>query len=172
VEEMSAISIALRLDLQRQEVWPHVQDSVKDRLEWIFTNIEAVGTCFSHTFMALFRLQYESRKIAGVSFTHPVNGILLNALGMPISEEAFQCGILATRATLDLYDFISPTDADVAICLYLCQKIDLLEKHEALTPPYSHWKTTPAKLNDLIAFRTKSVVGPIKEEVIKWSAEL
>ena len=150
---MSAISAALKVELQRQEIWAQVQDSVKDRLEWVLNNVEQIGTCFAHTFMAIFRLQYENRKIEGKSFTHPINGILLNALGMPISEEAYQCGILATRTTLDLYDYLSPTDVDVAICLYLCQKIDVLEKHEALLPPYSTWKTTPTKLNELIAFR-------------------
>lgn len=140
---------SIKQDIIKIEWFNEVQDDVKTSLDWIIDNIDEIGSYFSSTYMSIFRWEYERRSLKK-QLTNPMAGVLSVLLGMHISEEAFLCGKLPTRVMLDLYDYIEPTDADVAICLYLCHKIDTLEKSGALTHTREELKTTPTEMINVL----------------------
>ena len=140
---------SIKQDIIKIEWFSEVQDDVKNSLDWIIDNIDEIGSYFSSTFMAIFRWEYERRSLKK-QLTSPMAGVLSVLLGMHISEEAFLCGKLPTRVMLDLYDYVEPTDSDVAICLYLCHKIDTLEKSGALTHVREELKTTPIEMINVL----------------------
>ena len=151
--------------------WNEVQEDVRTRLEWIIDHIQSLGPLFAFTYMALFRWQYESRRIEGKKTNHPMASYLSTILGMRISEEAFQCGHLPTRAVLDLYDYLEPTDSDVAACLFLCHQVEILQKTGMLQEHKdSDLKTSPSEMAELLkAPKPKKKIPPIQEELIEWS---
>ncbi|MHA2279554.1 MAG: hypothetical protein ACXAC5_01495 [Promethearchaeota archaeon] len=106
--------------------------------------------------MILFRWEFERRRLKVKNLTNPYAGFVSTLLGMRISEEAFQCGILPTRAILDLYDYVQPNDSDVAACLFLCHKIEVLETMGALIHNEEEMKATPSEMARVIKEAQKS----------------
>ncbi len=173
---LKAIINSVKTELIKLEWWDEVQDDVKTRLEWIINHIEHLGPLFSRSYMTLFRWEFERRKIEGDHITSPYAGFVSSLLGMRISEEAYQCGVLPTRSILDLYDYVEPNDSDVAACLFLCHKIEVLEKIGALAPDVATLKTNPSEMASVIRGnmrkKRKSRKPPPKfdnEEKITWN---
>lgn len=132
---------SLKKDFQKADWWKEVQEDVKTGLMQIIGKIDTMGSSYCQTFMTLFKWEFERRKAEGKTVTNPMAGMLVSLLGMRIPEEAYQCGILPTRAVLNLYDYIEPNDSDVAACMFLCNKIEMLEKAKMI-PATSEQKTT------------------------------
>ncbi len=162
-----AIVNSLKRELVRTESWNDVQDDVKARLEWIVNRIDKVGTLFARSYMTLFRWEYERRKLEGKHLKNPLTGYLSTLLGMQITEEAFQCGSVPTRAILSLYDYVEPNDADVTACLFLCNKIEILEKMGALKHDNSEWKINSSEIAELRK-NPKPALPKRSEEKLTW----
>ena len=92
-------------------------------------------------------------------------------MGMRISEEAYQCGLLPTRAVLNLYDYLQPNDADVAACLMLCHKIEVLEKSGMLVMDEIKTRTSPSEMAKILRPPKKKRAKPIQEETIVWDED-
>jgi len=172
-EVRKAIIYSLKSEMMKIEWWDEVQEDVKTRLEWIINHINPIGTLFTRSYMTLFRWEFERRRLDGENITNPFAGYVSTLMGMRISEEAYQCGILPTRATLDLYDYVDPNDSDVAACLYLCHKIEVLEQMGALQHNAERMKTTPSEMAKVIKGlnkpkRTKKRTPKINEEKLTW----
>ena len=153
--------------------WDEVQEDVRTRLEWIVDNITTLGSLFAFTYMSLFRWQYECRRAEGKSVNHPMASYLSSIMGMRISEEAFQCGHLPTRAVLDLYDYVEPNDADVAACLFLCHQVEVLQKTGMLSDRDVDIRTNPSEMAKLLKpKKPKKKKAPfVQEETIEWDDE-
>ncbi len=168
---------SLKSEFKKADWWPEVQDDVRTRLEWIIDRIEQAGYFFSRTFMTLFRWEFERRQLEGKNVTNPMAGYLTTLLGMRISEEAFQCGSLPTRAVLHLYDYTAPNDADVTACMFLCHKIDTLTRAGLLRVREDKLAATQEEIGaafQQVARRKKAeeqMQKPAEEESIKWDFE-
>ena len=167
---VNSIVFALKTEFKKADWWPEVQDDVRTRLEWVIDHIQQVGSFFSRTFMTLFRWEFERRRVEGKNMKNPMPGYLTALLGMRISEEAFQCGALPTRAVLDLYDYVAPNDADVTACMFLCHKIETLQRAGLLRSQDEKLATSQEEISE--AFQQVSIkkAKPPKStgESIKW----
>lgn len=162
------IIASLKREFIKASWWDEVQDDVKTRLNWLVDHIEQVGSLFARSFMSLFRWEFERRRLEGKKATNPMASYFSTLLGMRLSEEAYQCGLLPTRAVLDLYDFVRPTDADVAACLMFCHKVEILEKAGMLTIDDIDLKTSPSEMARILRSPKKKQAKPIQEETIVW----
>ncbi len=168
-EVSRAIINALKKEFTKKDWWPEVQEDVQTKIGWIIDHIQTMGVAFSKTYFSLFRWELERRQLEGQS-SRILPGNLENTPGMRISEEAYQCGILPTRAVLDLYDFTRPNDADVTACMYLCNKIKLL-KQLNLIPLEENFSTPDEDI--ALAFRSLArrkmpSDSIVTEEVLDW----
>lgn len=167
-----AIVHSIKSEMMKIEWWEEVQEDVRTRLEWIINRIDSIGTLFARSYMSLFRWEFERRKLEGQNITNPLAGYVSTLMGMRISEEAYQCGTLPTRSILDLYDYVQPNDSDVAACLFLCHKIEILERMGALQHDEAEMKTTPSEMSkairDLTRKKRKKRTPKIDEEKLTW----
>lgn len=162
---------AIKRSLMERPWWKDVQSDVRTNLEWVIDNIEEVGTLFIRAYMTMFRWEFERRKLKGENINTPMVGYLSAALGMNISEESYQCGILPTRSVLDLYDYVRPNDADVSACLLLCHKIEVLEGMGVLTHNTEGMQITSSALAGSMnsgESKPRQPEHPITEETVKW----
>lgn len=159
---------SLKRELMKLEWWNEVQDDVKAKLEWVAINITEIGVYFANTFLTFFRWEYQRRKLENSNADNPLSGYLTAILGMRIPEEAFQCGKTPVRAVLNLYDYVDPNDADVASCLFLCHKIEALQKLGFLVLDLPKWETNPAEIFKSIPKKNPSKSKKITEENITW----
>lgn len=168
-----AIIDSLKKEFLKTSWWGEVQEDVRTRLDWLVEHVDQAGSIFAQTFMSLFRWEFERRKIEGKNVTNPMASYFSTLMGMRITEEAYQCGLLPTRALLDLYDFVRPNDADVAACLFFCHKVEILEKAGMLRLHQPEMKTSPSEMAKLLRSPVKKKnVGPqISEESISWDDE-
>lgn len=150
-----AIIASIKTELMKVDWWDEVQEDVRTSLEGIIDHVDRIGTLFSRSFMILFRWEFERRHLKTKGLTSPYAGYVSSLLGMRISEEAYQCGILPTRAVLDIYDYVRPNDSDVAACLFLCHKIEVLELMGALVHDDEKMKTTPSEMAQVIKAQVK-----------------
>ena len=167
----SIISESVRKEINKANWWPEVQEDVKTRLIWIINNISTIGITFTKAYSALFALENIRRKLDKISITHPIANYIASALGMKISEESYQCGILPTRSVLDLYDYTYPNDADVTACMFLCNKIDFLHRTNLLEDKEIFLKPTNEEISaeiQKIAKKEHSNTDNINEKLIKW----
>lgn len=162
-----AIINSLKREFIKASWWDEVQDDVKNRLSWLVEHIESAGPRFTHSFMSLFQWEFERRQLEGQNATSPMASYFSTMMGMRISEEAYQCGFLPTRACLNLYDYIAPNDADVAACLMFCQKVEILEKAGVLFMAKIELKTSSSEMAKLLR-KKKKKAKPIHEETIIW----
>lgn len=170
-----AICRSLKTEIVKLEWWDEVQDDVKARLGWIIDHVDVAGSFFCQTFLMLFRWEFERRRIEKKNPHNPMAGYLSSMLGMRIPEEAYQCGMLPTRAVLDLYDYIEPTDSDVAACMFLCNKIEALERAGMLAHEEVRLSATAKDLADAFrsskAEKAKKTSRPLRkppQEKIEW----
>lgn len=162
-----AIIHSLKQEFIKTIWWGEVQDDVKTRLNWLVEHIEEAGSLFAHSFMTLLRWEFERRKLEGTNVVNPMASYFSTLMGMRISEEAYQCGLLPTRACLNLYDYVEPNDADVAACLMFCHKVEVLEKSNMLSMNTIELKTSPSEMAKLL--RTpKKPTKPVQEETVTW----
>ncbi len=166
-----AIIVSLKRELVKSSWWGEVQDDVKTRLDWIVDHIDQAGLLFASSYMSLFSWEYERRKLEGHNVTNPMASYFSTLMGMRISEEAYQCGLLPTRAVLNLYDYLEPNDADVAACMMLCHKIEVLEKSGMLLMNESELRTNPSEMAKVMRPPRKKKAPPIQEETITWGEE-
>ena len=171
-----AIIASIKSELMKIDWWDEVQDDVRARLEWIINHVEHLGTLFARTYMTLFRWEFERRRLTAKKLNNPYAGYVASLLGMRISEEAYQCGLLPTRSVLDLYDYVQPSDSDVAACLFLCHKIEVLETMGALVHNEDELKTTPSEMSKVIRglskrnrMKKRNQHG-VTEEKLTWDA--
>lgn len=163
-----AIITSLKREFIKASWWNEVQEGVKTRLNWIIENVDKVGSLFSRSYMSLFCWEFERRKLEGDNVTNPMASYFSTLMGMRISEEAYQCGLLPTRAVLNLYDYVEPNDADVAACLMLCHKIEILEKSGMILMNETELKTSPSEMAKILRPPHKKEAKPIQEETIAW----
>ncbi len=163
-----AIINSLKREFVKASWWEEVQDDVKSRLSWLVEHIEETGSLFAHTFMSLFRWEFERRKLEGSRVINPMTSYFSTLIGMRISEEAYQCGLLPVRACLSLYDYVEPNDADVAACLMFCHKVEVLEKAGMLSMEDLELKTSPTEMAKLLRTPRKKKAKKIQEENIAW----
>ncbi len=164
-----AIISALKREFIKASWWDEVQEDVKTRLNWLVEHIEDLGSIFAHSYMSLFRWEFDRRRLEGKNVTSPMASYFSTLMGMRISEEAYQCGLLPTRAMLDLYDFVQPNDADVAACLMYCHKVEVLEKSGMIELKDMELKTSPSEMAKLLRpGKKKKKAKPIQEESIPW----
>lgn len=173
MESQKAVKQAIVASIKREFIkanwWGEVQEDVKTRLNWLVDHIDEVGSLFTRSFMSLLRWEFERRRRDGERVTNPMTGYLSTLMGMRISEEAYQCGLLPTRAVLNLYDFIQPNDADVAACLMYCHKVEILEKSGMLQIDETKLRTSPTEMAKVLRSRKKKQAQPkIQEEIIPW----
>ena len=161
-----AVIQSLKREFIKASWWDEVQDDVKTRLSWLVEHVDEVGSLFAHSFMSLFRWEFERRKLEGDRVT--MASYFSTLMGMRISEEAYQCGFVPTRACLSLYDYIEPNDADVAACLMFCHKVEVLEKAGILSMDEMELKTSPSEMAKLLRTRKKKRAKPIQEETVQW----
>lgn len=166
-----AVVMSLKQEFIKASWWDEVQDDVKTRLNWLVENIDRTGPLFARSFMSLFSWEFERRKTEGNNVTNPMASYFSTLMGMRISEEAYQCGLLPTRAVLNLYDYVKPNDADVAACLMLCHKIEILEKSGMISMTEAELKTSPSEMAKLLRSPRKKKAKPIQEETITWDDE-
>lgn len=162
-----AIVQSLKKEFLKSSWWSEVQDDVKTRLDWLVEHVEEVGPLFARSFMSVFRWEYERRRREGENVTNPMASYFSTLMGMRISEESYQCGLLPTRTMLNLYDFIEPNDADVAACLMFCQKVELLEKSEMLVAG-DELKISASEMAKVIKIDKKKEAKPVQEETVTW----
>lgn len=170
---INTIISSLKTEFIQADWWSDVQGDVRTRLEWVIDHIEQAGFFFCHTFMTLFRWEFHRRRIEGQNVKNPMAGYLTVLLKMRISEEAFQCGSLPTRAVLDLYDYVTPNDADVTACMFLCHKIETFQQAGLLLAQEDQLGVTDDELIKVfqIAQKKKSTQPKPKsptEESIQW----
>ena len=162
----------IRKELNKIEWWGEVQDDVKTQLDWIIKHIDQMGSFFARTFMMMFHWEYERRQAEGKKINNPMPGYLSGLLGMRIPEEAYQCGVLPTRALLGLYDYVEPNDSDVAACMFLCNKIDILEQAGILPERDFDLKATKQEIASAFQHprpkKRKKKSKPPTEENLKW----
>lgn len=176
-ESEKAVQTAIVASIKKAFVgtkwWGDVQEDVRTRLEWIVDHITTMGSLFGRTYMLLFRWQYERRRVENKSVNHPMASYLSSILGMQISEEAFQCGHLPTRAVLDLYDYVEPNDADVAACLFLCHQVEILQKTGMLQERDIDIRTSSSEMAQLLKPKKPAKKKPpfVQEETIEWDDE-
>lgn len=164
-----AVINSLKREFIKANWWDEVQEDVKSRLSWQVEHVEESGSLFALSFMSLFRWEYERRKMEGEQITNPMASYFATLIGMRISEEAYRCGILPTRACLNLYDYVAPNDADVAACLMFCHKVEVLEKAGILSMGQADLQTSPSEMAKLLRTRKKEAKPkPIQEETIVW----
>ena len=166
-----AIITSLKREFIKASWWEEVQEDVKTRLNWLVEHVDEVGSLFARSFMSLFCWEYERRKLEGTVVTNPMASYFSTLMGMRISEEAYQCGLLPTRAVLSLYDYVQPNDADVAACLMFCHKIEVLEKSGMLVMNETELKTNPSEMAKILRSPRKKKAKPIQEETITWNEE-
>lgn len=164
-----AIIDSLKQEFIKASWWDEVQDDVKTRLNWLVEHVEEAGSPFANSFMTLLRWEFERRKLEGTNAVNPMASYFSTLMGMRISEEAYQCGFLPTRACLNLYDYVEPNDADVAACLLFCHKVEVLEKANILSMNATEL-TSPSEMAKLLRTRKKSTkpTKPIQEETVTW----
>lgn len=168
-----AIVESLKREFIKAGWWEEVQDDVKTRLNWLVEHIDEVGSIFARSYMSLFCWEFERRKLEGHNVTNPMASYFSTLMGMRISEEAYQCGLLPTRAVLNLYDYLEPNDADVAACLMFCHKVEILEKSGMISMNESELKTSPSEMAKILRSpRKKEKAKPIQEETITWNDDL
>lgn len=165
-----AIVDSLKREFLKAKWWNEVQGDVKNRLNWMVEHIQEAGPRFTHSFMSLFRWEFERRKLEGEDVVNPLASYFSTLMGMRISEEAYQCGFLPTRACLNLYDFLEPNDADVAACLMFCHKVEILEKTGMLSMDKIEQKIHSSDISKLLRNRKKQD-KPVQEETIVWESE-
>lgn len=165
-----AITTSLKRELMKASWWKEVHEDVKTRLDWLVDNVDKAGSLFARSYMSLFSWEFERRKLEGDSVTNPMASYFSTLMGMRISEEAYQCGLLPTRAVLNLYDYVQPTDADVAACLMLCHKIEVLEKSGMILMHETELKTSPSEMAKILRPPRKKK-AKIQEETITWDEE-
>ena len=107
------------------------------------------------------------------TLNNPMAGYLSSMLGMRIPEEAYQCGKLPTRAVLDLYDYVDPTDSDVAACMFLCNKIEVLERAGMLNREDMRLSASKKELAQAFQSSPGKIPRPqkppqITEEEVEW----
>ncbi len=159
---------SLKQEFIKASWWEEVQEDVKARLNWLVEHVDEAGSIFAHSFMSLLRWEFEQRKIDGKHVPSPMASYFSTLMGMRISEEAYQCGLLPTRACLNLYDYIKPNDADVAACLMFCHKVEILEKSGMLTMGDPELKVCPSEMAKLLRVQKKDQDKQIQEENIMW----
>lgn len=164
-----AIITSIKNDFVKLKWWDEVQSDVQDRLEWVLDNLPSVGTLFASSFMTLFRWEYERRRVSGEKMPIPMTSYTSVLLGMKVNEEAYQCGRLPVRSVLDLYDYIEPNDSDVAACLMLCNKIDILERSGILAS-VDELKTSTSDMSEVLhqPSKKKDKANSELEECIEW----
>lgn len=167
-EVQQLIIASIKRDLIKAVWWDEVQEDVKTRLNWIVDHVEEIGSLFAHSFMSLFRWEFERRRLDGNKTPTPAAAYFSTLMGMRISEEAYQCGLLPARAMLDLYDFVQPNDSDVAACLMFCHKVEIMEKSGMLEAGDMELKTSPSEMAKILRSKKKKQVKPIQEENIAW----
>ena len=166
-----AVIRSLKGEFIKASWWEEVQEDVKTRLNWLVDHVDEVGPLFARSYMSLFCWEYERRKTEGNNVTNPMASYFSTLMGMRISEEAYQCGLLPTRAVLNLYDYLEPNDADVAACLMLCHKIEVLEKSGMLTMNETKLKTSPSEMAKILRSPRRKKAKPIQEENLMWGEE-
>lgn len=166
-----AIITSLKRELIKASWWEEAHDDVKTRLGWVVDRIDKAGISFARSYMSLFSWEYERRKLEGSNVTNPMASYFSTLMGMRISEEAYQCGLLPTRAVLNLYDYLEPNDADVAACLMLCHKIEVLEKSGMISMNESELETNPNEMAKIMRLPRRKKAPPIQEETIAWDEE-
>lgn len=125
---LSEAVISIKKGAKTQTWWKDVNKDVVNRIYWVLDNIDKVGVLFANTFTTLFKWELARRKVEEETVSDHMMEQISVMLDMKISEETYQSGILPTRSVLNLYDYISPSDADVQACLYVCMQIKSLEK--------------------------------------------
>lgn len=165
-----AIIASIKKEFVQTKWWGEVQEDVRTRLGWIVENIHTLGPLFAFTYMGLFRWQYECRRAEGKNVNSPMASYLSSIVGMRISEEAFQCGHMPTRAILDLYDYVEPNDSDVAACLFLCHQVEILQKTGMLKEEINDLRTNASEMAQLLRPEKpkKKRPRPVQEETINW----
>lgn len=136
---------SLKRELREAPWWTDVNDGVKHRLEFVVDNIWYVGVLFKQAFFNLFLLEANRRYINNETcHSNSIASYMAAQLNLAVSEEAYRCGVIPTRAALGLCDgetadeSIKPYDADVMSCMFLCNKIELLEKASLLSANTSY----------------------------------
>lgn len=167
-EVQHLIIASIKRELMKAAWWNEVQEDVKTRLNWLVDHIEEIGSLFAHSFMSLFRWEFERRRLDGKKTPTPAAAYFSTLMGMRISEEAYQCGLLPTRAMLDLYDFVQPNDSDVAACLMFCHKVEIMEKAGMLEAGDMELKTSPSEMAKILRPKKRKQAKPIQEENITW----
>lgn len=163
-----AVITSLKQEFIKANWWGEVQEDVKTRLNWLVEHVDDVGLLFVRSFMSLFCWEFERRKLEGNNLPNPMASYFSTLMGMRISEEAYQCGLLPARAVLNLYDYLEPNDADVAACLMFCHKIEILEKSGMLIMNKTRLKTSPSEMAKILRSPRRKKVKPIQEETIIW----
>lgn len=163
-----AIIHSLKQSLMKASWWDEVQDDVKTRLDWLADRVVEVGPLFASTYMSLFRWEFERRRLEGETATNPMAAYLSALLGMRISQEAYECGLLPTRAILNLYDYLRPNDADVAACLMFCNKVEILEKSGIIERKDEELKTSSAEMSKILLKTEKKNTAKKIEETLTW----
>lgn len=169
---------SLKTEFKKADWWDEVQEDVRTRLGWVIDHVEQVGSLFCRTFLTFFRWEFERRRTEGENITNPMAGYVVSLLGVRISEETFQCGKLPTRAVLGLYDYISPNDADVTACMFLCHRIETLQLSGLLQIQEEKLSATQDEIGEVfrrIAQERKTKKGQESQtnvgELIKWDFE-
>jgi len=164
-----AIIASIKREFIKASWWDEVQEDVKTRLNYLVDNVDKIGALFTYSFMSVFSWEFERRRLEGnKTVTSPSAAYFSTLMGMRISEEAYQCGLLPTRAMLDLYDFVQPNDADVAACLMFCYKVEMLQKSGMLEVDDMELKTSPSEMAKVLQTKKRKTKPPIQEEVIEW----
>lgn len=162
-----AIVDTLKREFIKARWWDEVQEDVKTRLGFLVEHVDKTGPLFMRSFMSLLRWEYKRRQLEGQNVTSPMASYFSTLLGMRISEEAYQCGLMPTRSCLNLYDYIEPNDADVSACFMFCHKVEILEKAGMLEFDESELTTSLSEMAKLLRPRKKKS-KPIQEETILW----
>jgi len=171
---IKTVETGLKKEFKKSDWWPQVQEDVRTRLEWVVNNLDKSGVIFRNAYMSLFKWEHERRKLEGESSNiNPMAGYISTILGMKISEETYQCGVLPTRAVLNLYDYIQPNDADVTACMFLCNRVEYLEKIGIIVVQDKSSVTTEeisATFDKDKSVKKKEIKKPkINEETIFWN---
>lgn len=130
---------SIRQELKSVSWWDDVHEDIKTHIEFIVANLWHLGVLFKSTFFNIFWLETNRRYLNNAQ-QHGLGlaTYMVSHLHLAVSDEVYQCGLIATRAALGICDSttvndaIRPNDADVMICIFLCKIIDRLQETSLL----------------------------------------
>ncbi len=139
----------VRTRLAQQPWYPFVGAEARKGAGWVLSNVHVIGRRFVEAFHTLFLMECCRRQIDGRSFLlkleNPAKKANASISASKLSDEIYQCGLLAAKVVFNMEDWAKPNEADVEACLFLCRELKnylpvitfLEEQHEEAKPVLS-----------------------------------